>query len=111
MNGKKAKAIRKEARRIAEENRLDAMQVGQKVPLAGCPKCGNRHWLMRLDSPPPNHTTLVSMICSNDECHQEIMIDLNIMEHVPKQPGRVLVDVKMCKGCGFEKDDCQCGEF
>jgi len=108
MNGKKAKLLRKMAEKEHFENKQREAELMKQVPLAGCPVCNERFWMIRLDQPPPHHKFLVSMICSNKDCNQEILIDLNIEEHGKKvAPPRQ----EECPECGFDVYDCQCARI
>lgn len=130
MNQKKAKAIRKEARKIAAATTKPGEQEQPKdqlpqIPIAGCPTCNEHKWWIQLDAYPPYHTTLVGLICSG--CKQAIYIGLKIgNEHHPQNPGvtappkpmpvpagptrqKKVAPLITCKNCGEDINICVCG--
>jgi hypothetical protein len=75
MRGKKAKVLRKEARKEVE------MRKEQKladINLAGCPSCEGYQWYVELDRPAPHHTWINFLICANPLCNCRLPIRFNI---------------------------------
>jgi hypothetical protein len=106
MRGKKAKAIRKEARRHIQDS-MDQKLQGQ-IPIAGCPMCECQQWYLELDVPAPNHTYIENFICASPTCNQKILAHVNIHDtqhQADVDAGRV---EDLCDGCQFDINDCQC---
>lgn len=75
MSGKKAKALRKEVKKIAQDRFQDWMP---NLPIAACPSCGMAHWFITLDADPPEHTEIVTILCSNRQCMMQIGVGFKI---------------------------------